>query len=170
MRIRKSESPFRGLGFHLSLQKNFLMSVVFYDNNVRSGLKNKRKLSVFIDVIISKYMKNVKTAELSVVFCTDAFLLEMNNNFLDHDTFTDIITFDLSESRNAVDSEIYISVERVKENAKLYHTTYQEELHRVIFHGVLHLCGFKDKKEKDRKIMRENEDYCLEHYKKELAK
>ena len=146
------------------------MPVVFYDNNVRSGLKSKRKLSVFIDVIISKYMKNVKTAELSVVFCTDTFLLEMNNNFLDHDTFTDIITFDLSESRNAVDGEIYISVERVKENAKLYHTTYQEELHRVIFHGVLHLCGFKDKKKKDRKIMRENEDYCLEHYKKELAK
>ena len=146
------------------------MPAVFYDNNVRSGLKSKRKLSVFIDVIISKYLKNIKTAELSVVFCTDAFLLEMNNNFLDHDTFTDIITFDLSESRNAVDGEIYISVERVKENAKLYHTTYQEELHRVIFHGVLHLCGFKDKKEKDRKIMRENEDYCLEHYKKELAK
>ena len=145
------------------------MPAVFYDNNVRSGLKSKRKLSVFIDVIISKYLKNIKTAELSVVFCTDAFLLEMNNNFLDHDTFTDIITFDLSESRNAVDGEIYISVERVKENAKLYHTTYQEELHRVIFHGVLHLCGFKDKTAKDQKIMRENEDYCLEHYKNESA-
>jgi rRNA maturation RNase YbeY len=60
-------------------------------------------------------------------------------------------------------------VERVKENAKLYHTTYTDELQRVIFHGVLHLCGFKDKKEKDLKIMRENEDYCLAQYKKELA-
>jgi rRNA maturation RNase YbeY len=146
------------------------MSAVFYEQDVTSGLKQKRKLSAFIDEIISKYMKNVQTAELNVIFCTDAFLLEMNNNFLDHDTFTDIITFDLSESKKAMEGEIYISVERVKENAKIFKTTYTDELHRVIFHGVLHLCGFKDKKEKDQKIMRENEDYCLEHYKKELAK
>ena len=146
------------------------MSAVFYEQDVTSGLKQKRKLSVFIDVIISKYMKNVQTAELNVIFCTDAFLLEMNKNFLDHDTFTDIITFDLSESKKALEGEIYISVERVKENAKIFKTTYTDELHRVIVHGVLHLCGFKDKKEKDQKVMRENEDYCLDHYKKELAK
>ena len=146
------------------------MSAVFYEQDVKSGLKQKRKLSAFIDEIISKYMKNVQTAELNVIFCTDDFLLEMNNNFLDHDTFTDIITFDLSESKKAMEGEIYISVERVKENAKIFKTTYTDELHRVIFHGVLHLCGFKDKKEKDQKIVRENEDYCLEHYKKELAK
>jgi len=146
------------------------MAAFFYEHEVKSGLKNKRKLSVFLDTIISKYLKNIKTAEMNVIFCSDAFLLEMNNNFLDHDTFTDIITFDLSESKNTVDGEIYISVERVKENAKIFKTTYNDELHRVIFHGVLHLCGFKDKKEKEKKIMRENEDYCLEHYKKELAK
>ncbi len=142
----------------------------FYEQEVKSGLKDKRRLSVFIDVLISKYKKDVKTAELSFIFCTDAFLLEMNNNFLDHDTFTDIITFDLSDSRKAMEGEIYISTERVKENAKIFKTTYNEELHRVIFHGVLHLCGFKDKKEKDQKIMRENEDYCLAQYKKELSK
>ena len=146
------------------------MSAFFYEHEVKSGLKHKRKLSAFLDGIISTYLKNVKTAEINVIFCNDPFLLEMNNNFLDHDTFTDIITFDLSESKNAVDGEIYISVERVRENAKIFKTTYTDELHRVIFHGVLHLCGFKDKKEKDKKIMRENEDYCLEHYKKELAK
>ena len=146
------------------------MASFFFEHEVRSGLKNKRKLSAFIDSIISKYLKNIKEAGISVIFCNDTFLLEMNNNFLDHDTFTDIITFDLSESRTVVDGEIYISVERVKENAKIFKTTYNDELHRVIFHGVLHLCGFKDKKEKDKKIMRENEDYCLEHYKKELAK
>ena len=146
------------------------MSALFYEHEVRSGLKQKRKLSAFIDGIISKYLKDVKTAELSVIFCNDTFLLGMNNNFLDHDTFTDIITFDLSESKHTVEGEIYISVERVKENAKIFKTTYTDELHRVIFHGVLHLCGFKDKKEKDKKVMRENEDYCLEHYKKELAK
>ena len=93
----------------------------------------------------------------------------MNQNFLDHDSFTDIITFDLSESKQELQGEIYISIERVKENAKLYKTTFADELHRVIFHGVLHLCGFKDKTPKDQKIMRENEDYCLEHYKNESA-
>ncbi len=146
------------------------MPAVFYEQDVTSGLKQKRKLSVFIDEIISKYMAKVQTADLNIIFCTDTYLLEMNKNFLDHDTFTDIITFDLSESKKAMEGEIYISVQRVKENARIFKTTYTDELHRVIFHGVLHLCGFKDKKEKDQKVMRENEDYCLEHYKKELAK
>ena len=144
------------------------MPAKFYDNGVRSGLKDKRKLSVFIDGLVSRYMTKVKTAEFTYVFCNDAFLLEMNKNFLDHDTYTDIITFDLSESKQHMLGEIYISTDRVRENAKKFKTTYADELHRVIFHGVLHLCGFKDKKEKDQKVMRENEDYCLEHYKKEL--
>ncbi len=146
------------------------MPAKFYEHDARSGLKNKRKLSVFIDVLISKYMKDIRTAELSYIFCSDKFLLEMNTNFLDHDTYTDIITFDLSENRHDLQGEIYISTERVKENAKIFKTTYTDELHRVIFHGVLHLCGFKDKKEKDQKIMRENEDYCLARYIKELKK
>jgi probable rRNA maturation factor len=146
------------------------MPATFYEQDVKAALKNKRKLSAFIDGIISNYVKGVKTAHLTYVFCTDAFLLEMNTNFLHHDTYTDIITFDLSESKEAMQGEIYISIDRVKENAVTYHTTYADELHRVIFHGALHLCGFKDKKKKDRKIMRENEDYCLDHYKKELEK
>ncbi|MCD6013593.1 MAG: ybeY [Flavipsychrobacter sp.] len=142
----------------------------FYEHNAKSGLKDKRRLSVFIDVLISKYMKNVRTAELTYVFCSDDFLLEMNRSFLEHDTYTDIITFDLTEYQNELQGEIYISVARVKENAKKYNTTYNDELHRVIFHGVLHLCGFKDKKEKDQMVMRENEDYCLARYKKEMKK
>ncbi len=142
----------------------------FHENEVKSGLKQKLKLSAFIDGLISKYKKGVTSAELTYIFCSDEFLLEMNQSYLDHDTFTDIITFDLSESKKAIEGEIYISVERVKENAKIFKTTYQNELHRVIFHGVLHLCGFKDKKEKDQQIMRENEDYCLEQYQKELEK
>ncbi len=146
------------------------MPATFYEHEVKAGLKNKLKLSAFIDGLVSKYLKYVQTADLSYIFCSDHFLLDMNKNFLEHDAFTDIITFDLSESRKAMQGEIYISVDRVKENAKLYKTTYTDELHRVIFHGVLHLCGFKDKKEKEKKIMRENEDYCLGHYKKELEK
>jgi probable rRNA maturation factor len=142
----------------------------FYEHTVLSGLKNKRKLSAFIDGIISKYVPEVRTATLNYVFCDDTFLLEINQSFLDHDTYTDIITFDLSENRQAMEAEIYISIDRVKENAVTYKTTYHDELHRVIFHGALHLCGFKDKKDKDRKVMRANEDYCLEHYKKELER
>jgi len=142
----------------------------FFEHGTRSGLKNKTQLSGFIDGIISKYVKKVETADISYIFCKDDFLLEMNQSFLDHDTYTDIITFDLSESKHAMEGEIYISIDRVKENAKLYKTTYEDELHRVIFHGVLHLCGFKDKTAKDQKIMRENEDYCLSHYKKEIKK
>jgi probable rRNA maturation factor len=152
------------------LQKTPAMPATFFEHEARSGLKDKRKLSVFIDGLISRYRKNVENAELDYIFCNDKFLLEMNNNFLAHDAFTDIITFDLSESKKEIQGEIYISVERVKDNAKKFRTTYTDELHRVIFHGVLHLCGFKDKKEKDRKIMRENEDYCLAQYKKELKK
>jgi probable rRNA maturation factor len=146
------------------------MPAVFYEQEVKSGLKQKRKLSAFIDGVVSEHKKGVQAAELTYIFCTDAFLLEMNQNFLDHDTFTDIITFDLSENKKEMQGEIYISTERVKENAKLFKTTYQDELHRVIFHGVLHLCGFKDKKEKDQKMMREHEDICLAQYKKELEK
>ena len=145
------------------------MPATFYEHEIKSGLKNKRKLSAFIDGLVSTYMKGVQTSAITYVFCNDPFLLEMNKNFLDHDTYTDIISFDLSESKKDLQGEIYISIDRVKENARQYHTTYTDELHRVIFHGVLHLCGFKDKKEKDQKIMRENEDYCLEHYKKETA-
>jgi len=145
------------------------MPATFYEHEIKAGLKNKRKLSAFIDGLVSRYLKNVKTSEITYVFCNDNFLLEMNQNFLDHDSFTDIITFDLSESKQELQGEIYISIERVKENAKLYKTTFADELHRVIFHGVLHLCGFKDKTPKDQKIMRENEDYCLENYKNESA-
>lgn len=141
------------------------MSAKFYENEVRAGLKYKQELSIFIDVLISKYKKGIRTADLSYIFCNDAFLLEINKNFLDHDTYTDIITFDLSENKKDLQGEIYISIPRVRENAKTFKTTYTDELHRVIFHGVLHLCGFRDKKEKDQKIMRENEDYCLEQYK-----
>ncbi len=145
------------------------MPATFYEHEIKAGLKNKRKLSAFIDGLVSRYLKNVKTSEITYVFCNDNFLLEMNQNFLDHDSFTDIITFDLSESKQELQGEIYISIERVKENAKLYKTTFADELHRVIFHGVLHLCGFKDKTPKDQRIMRENEDYCLENYKNESA-
>ena len=90
--------------------------------------------------------------------------MEINQEFLNHDTYTDIITFNLSEKKNELTAEIYVSINRVKENAEKFITTYEQELHRVIFHGVLHLCGFKDKKEAEKKEMRTQENLCLKEY------
>jgi len=109
-------------------------------------------------------MPEVKKASFTYVFCSDDHLHQMNQQFLDHDTLTDIITFDLSENDNTLAGEIYISIDRVKENAAKFKVSYTDELHRVIFHGALHLCGFKDKKDADKKVMRQKEDECLSEY------
>jgi len=141
------------------------MAVNYYEEGVKSKLKDKRKLSAFIQQKAFEYLP-VKKVNITYVFCDDAYLLEKNIAFLDHDTLTDIITFDLSENEKELISEIYISVERVQENAEKFNITYQEELHRVIFHGIMHLCGFKDKSEEDALTMRQKEQECLTQYTK----
>lgn len=143
------------------------MPARFYEQEIKSGLKDKRKLSIFLDELAHRHLSNVKKVALNYIFCTDAFLLDINRQYLDHDTFTDIITFDLSESDKELIGEIYISIERIKENAEKFKTTYADELHRVIFHGALHLCGFKDKKPADQKLMREMENICLDKFQRE---
>ncbi len=146
------------------------MPAKFHEPSIKSGLKNKRKLSAFIDKIIKKHKKSIKMAQINYIFCDDDFLLQLNKQYLNHDTLTDIITFDLSETDELIlIGEIYISIERVKENALKYGVNYDDELLRVIFHGILHLCGLKDKKQEDIKLMRENEDRCIEEFKKELV-
>jgi len=142
------------------------MPAKFHEQNIRSRLKDRRKLSAFLDELVHRHLKKVKKVGLNYIFCDEAYLLEMNKQYLDHDTHTDIITFDLSDTENELQGEIYISVERVSENAEKYKVSYDEELHRVIFHGALHLCGFKDKKEADVKEMRKQENICLDSYKK----
>ena len=140
------------------------MPARFYEQYVISKLKDQRKRSAFLDTLIIKHIKDIKKIQLSYIFCSDDYLLQMNQQFLDHDTLTDIITFDMSEGGQELQGEIYISVERVKENAQKFDTNYNSELHRVIFHGALHLCGFKDKKDADKKEMRKQEDWCLKEY------
>ncbi|MCC8359536.1 rRNA maturation RNase YbeY [Salinimicrobium sediminilitoris] len=109
------------------------------------------------------WVKNVistegkKTGEISFVFCDDEYLLEINQKYLDHDTYTDIISFDASVG-NILNGDIFISTERVSENADSYEVKFSEELKRVIIHGVLHLCGYKDKTPEEEKIMREKEE------------
>ena len=140
------------------------MPARFYQQEVNAKLKDKRKLSAFLDALVHKHLKKLTSVQLTYIFCSDEQLLQMNQQFLKHNTFTDIITFDLSESKEELSGEIYISTERVAENAAKFKTTYNEELHRVIFHGALHLCGFKDKTEADSKEMRRNENMCLKNY------
>ncbi|MCY2686530.1 rRNA maturation RNase YbeY [Salinimicrobium sp. TH3] len=109
------------------------------------------------------WVKNVissegkKTGEISFIFCDDEYLLEINQKYLDHDTYTDIISFDASVG-NILNGDIFISTERVSENADSYEVEFPEELKRVIIHGVLHLCGYKDKTPEEEKIMREKEE------------
>jgi rRNA maturation RNase YbeY len=105
-----------------------------------------------------------KVAHLNFVFCSDEYLLLLNKSHLNHNTYTDIITFPFSNEGEAVLSDIYISVERVKENAENFSQSFKRELHRVIFHGVLHLCGYKDKTLSEKKMMREKETYYLDEY------
>lgn len=100
---------------------------------------------------------------MQYVFMDDASLLKINRRFLNHDTYTDIITFDLSENKGIV-GEIYISLERVEENAISFGVTYKEEFLRVLFHGALHLLGYMDKTAKDKQAMREAETYCINLY------
>ena len=98
-----------------------------------------------------------KTGEISFIFCDDDYLLDINQRYLDHDTYTDIISFDASVG-NILNGDIFISTQRVAENAGLYEVQFQEELKRVIIHGVLHLCGYKDKTPAEEQEMRQKEE------------
>ncbi len=102
--------------------------------------------------------------DLNVVFCSDSFLLEINKIHLNHDYFTDIITFDFCEGET-INGELYISVDRIEDNVKVLNIPFDVELKRIIFHGVLHLCGFKDKSSSDKIQMTSKEDYYLKHFK-----
>jgi probable rRNA maturation factor len=139
------------------------MAIHYYEVDIRSKLKNKKQLSAFIDRLVKEYLP-VKKTSLNYIFCNDDYLLEKNQQFLNHDTLTDIITFDLSEKEEELAGEIYISVDRVVENASKFSIDYNTELHRVIFHGALHLCGFKDKKKEDKSLMTQMENDCLKKY------
>jgi probable rRNA maturation factor len=140
------------------------MAARFHQHDRDPGLKHKRKLSQYLDQLVQKHLEGIKKTSLDYIFCSDEHLLGINRQFLDHDTFTDIITFDLSEKDNEVLGEIYISADRIRDNAAKFKTPYEQELHRVIFHGALHLCGFTDKKPADKKEMTAQEDACLEGY------
>lgn len=122
----------------------------------------RTNLKLFITSIF--HLEHTLLDSLSYIFCSDAYLLHLNQHFLSHDTFTDVITFTLSEKGNPVIGEIYISIDRIIDNAKLFNISFLYELYRVMFHGALHLCGFDDKSVKDKKIMTFKENSYLFMY------
>ncbi len=137
----------------------------FHFKNINIPLKNRKKLKSFIVELINN--KGLTINFLNYIFCTDDFLLKLNQDYLNHDTYTDILTFDLSENDENLSAEIYISGERVKENAEKFHTSLEKELHRVIFHGLLHLFGHNDHTKEEREEMSAKENELLQRYFKE---
>lgn len=131
----------------------------FFEEDIRVPLTNKRNIKSWLQSVAKEEGK--KITELNYVFCSDSYLLEMNQQYLNHNTLTDIITFDQSEDPKKVEGDIYISYERVVENASTLHSE-NTELFRVIVHGLLHLLGYKDKKQEEAIIMRAKEDYYLQ--------
>ncbi|SDS42122.1 rRNA maturation RNase YbeY [Winogradskyella sediminis] len=121
-------------------------------------LENKDQLERWISNTITE--ENCREGEINYIFCSDDYLHKLNVDFLDHDTLTDVISFDYSVGKE-LHGDIYISVDRVKENASDFQVSFKDEIARVIIHGVLHYCGYKDKTDADEKVMRSKEDHYL---------
>lgn len=138
------------------------MQVQFFFIERNITLRNRSKLKGFIHSIFKRH--KLKLGNLNYIFCSDEYLLQINKAHLKHNFYTDIITFDLSSTKEYVDGEIYISTDRVRDNASMLQTSITEEIHRVIFHGALHLCGYKDKNAEQVKQMRAAENSNLKKY------
>lgn len=132
--------------------------MILFHQETPFDLKPKNKYKNWIKVILENFSKRV--GDINFIFCDDNYLLEINQKYLKHDTYTDIITFDYSNT-DTISGDIFISIERVKDNATDYSKSFQEELLRVLSHGVLHLCGFKDKTEQESKEMTKQEDLAI---------
>lgn len=139
------------------------MAVSFCNKSIAFKLKNKSKLKLWIKTITEKE-KHI-LGKVNYVFCTDDELLEINIKHLNHKTLTDIITFDYTEGKT-INSDVFISVERVLENSHKFNVSFDDELCRVLIHGILHLCGYKDKNSTDAELMRKKENSAITLYKK----
>jgi len=135
--------------------------IQFCTEDITFSLKEKLKHKAWLNEVAKQEGK--KILELSYVFCSDAYLLEINQAYLNHDTLTDIVTFDNSEDPKKIEGDIFISIERVRENGEKLGTS-ETELERVMVHGLLHLLGYKDKKKEDKALMTEKEDLYIKQY------
>lgn len=136
--------------------KNNEINFYLEDSNYR--ILNKRLIKKWLSEAI--ILENKTLGYINIIICSDNYLYELNQKYLSHDTFTDIITFDFTEGENLV-GDIFISIDRIRENAKTFNVAVNNELHRVMIHGVLHLCGYKDKSKKDKSQMTIKEDFYL---------
>ncbi len=135
------------------------LPINFFQEDTVFILKDKNGVRTWINETITA--EGYILSELNFIFCSDSYLLEINKQYLNHDTFTDIITFDNSEEEGIIFGDIFISIDRIKENAKTFNVTLKDELHRVIIHGTLHLLGYPDKKKEEKVLMTEKEDFYL---------
>lgn len=133
-------------------------SILFFTEDIDFNLSNEERIVTWIQQVIAAEQHELR--QLNYIFCSDKYLHQVNVEYLQHDTYTDIITFPYASSP-IVESDIFISVDRVKENATAFQTSFQNELLRVIIHGVLHLCGYGDKTECEKQLMREKEEGCI---------
>jgi probable rRNA maturation factor len=137
-----------------------ISSTIWFHFEKRISLKDRQIIKTTLNALFKREKK--KLAELRYIFVSDARLLEINQQFLKHDFYTDIITFPLSEPGQPISGEIYISVDRVRENAREFGSSLKKELLRVIFHGALHLCGYSDKTTREEKKMRQMEEKYMD--------
>ncbi len=137
----------------------------FFNSDISFDFKNKRKISA----CLLNYSKEnlIETGEINYVFCSDEYLLDLNKKFLNHDYYTDIISF--QSDKDPIAGDIYISIDRVKDNAKNLKLKFQDELFRVISHGLLHFMGYKDKTNADQSLMRSKEDELILKIKEAIA-
>ena len=132
--------------------------MISFESTIGFELENQKNISDWIEKTIIE--EGFKVGELSYLFVSDEELLETNKTFLQHDYYTDIISFDYTLGK-LISGEMHLSIDRIKDNAKQFSNSFKDELHRVIIHGILHYCGYKDKTESEQKTMRAKEDYYL---------
>jgi rRNA maturation RNase YbeY len=134
-------------------------AINFFEEDISFRLKDKNKVKNWVKASIAA--EGYKLRELNYIFCSDSYLLQINQQYLNHDTYTDIVTFDNSEKDRVIEGDIFISIDRIRENAAKFGTGEVNELHRVIIHGALHLLGYQDKMAESKKIMTGKEDHYL---------
>ncbi len=134
-------------------------AILFFAEEITFTLRDKNKLRKWIYASIGR--ENRTIGSISFIFCSDAYLHDLNVRYLGHDTLTDIITFDYTDEAGVLSGDIFISIDRVRDNAKQFGSGFVKELHRVMIHGILHLAGYKDKSAGEKAAMRAKEDYYL---------
>lgn len=135
------------------------MRISFHYQFPSFRIKNKKRLTDWI--LLIAFLSKREIEKIDFIFCHDQYLLALNKKFLSHKNYTDVLTFNYSEKNKSITAEIYISTDRVRENAKLFSISFEQELNRVMIHGILHCMGYNDKNAHDRKKMRSKEDQCL---------